>query len=359
MRSSVGVRLGCVLMLVLLVACTDGSGERRSEERPGEDNVGTLTAVAGGGALLPSDLSTGAEDAGVEPTSTDLDLTYVSDFAVAPDGGLWVFVFAPGDRVREDKALYYLADDHIGSVVSSLDLGVGTGLTVTPDGSVYVPSATWELLRYRNGEFAPTGLSGESEIVRPAGAGDGTVYVTDLVHDRIVALAPDGTTRTAVDAVYAAALAVGPDGTLYYDDGENPSEDEIYPSDADDGSDTEPSIKALTPSGETRLLVDFGDREPTEGAQAAGVDLGLADMAANEDGLYVLSGSELWQVDGDGRLHLLLRRPWQPPPENNTLPEDEEQENGGFRFTELAMHGDEIYVWDEVSGTIYRVEPDE
>lgn len=302
-------RLGRTTLALVAVASLGGCGGNDET-----DTVGQLVPVAGGGEVSPTDLVD--VDPTERPTSTEVDLSTMDAFTVAPDGDIW---FVDIDR----GLVVEVRDDRVEAVAEVGELG-WRAIAVGADDAVYLVSPEWELLRYQDGQVSPTGHAGESELYEPTAAPDGTVYLADQRNDQIVALAPDGSTRALVRGLRAWQMALAEDGTLYYM--ENP--------------DLEWTVSAVTPSGEVREVVEPGTDDPVGVVlhdDRSPPDPGLA---VNDDGVYVVHEDEIWRVDEEGRGERVLST------RRNTL-------------AELAAVGHELYVWDDATSTVYRVEPDE
>ncbi|HEY8524317.1 MAG TPA: hypothetical protein VIL48_05095 [Acidimicrobiales bacterium] len=280
-------------------------------------DVGALEPVAGGGGTQLRDV---VNLAGVDPR--DLDLAPGAGQAVAvgagPDGAVWLLV---GGVSRSGTGIGPLALEVAGDRVSPAptveDAAPGAGVAVAGDGTVVLADGDQrELVRYRDGEVARVRPAGVAEVSLVAVGPDGTAYVADRSGGRVVAVAPDDGVATVVDGAYASALSVGPDGTVHYVD-------------QDTGA-----VRSVAPGGEPRTVSGQGSAEPADGEPARGSSLNGTALAAADDGLYVLSANEVWRIDGDGVLHLEVRR------------------GEDAALTALAAAGDRVYVFDEASGTL-------
>jgi hypothetical protein len=316
--------LAVAIALSVVTGCSDGSGGRDDESGDEGDELGQLIPYVADrrfdGMRLPP---------------VDLDLRELNNMAVAPDGALWALVAhgASGNESGASADLVVAGGDQVETIDVPQGLKPNSGIGVGPDGTAYLIADTGELVRFRDGEVIPTGFGGPGELFHPTAASDGTVYVADHANGQIVAIGPHGSSREVVTGVPAGAMAAGPDGMLYFQD-------------------RDAGVRALSPSGEIRDIAGFGDEEPRDGAVATDADIVPAGMAANDDGLYVVFGNQIWLIDGDNRLHLVLERPWHPVPADG--PDDND-----IRLYEIAAGGHDVYVWDNASGVIYRVEPDE
>lgn len=337
------------LMGLLLIASTSllsCSGDDRSDAstdetdsaprditRPdrGADEIGRLVPLVGGGQVNTNVLE------GESSLPPGVDVRAISDMVAAPDGGLWILVpVGSADGAGVEASLLRIVDNRVDTIDVPVPVLAASLMGAGPDDAVYLISAAGELLRLHGGDVHPTGYGGAASPSRPAGAPDGTVYVINAENDHIDAVDSRGGVHAVVADAAVAQMAVGPDGTLYYQE-------------RDTGG-----IRAMTPSGERRDVAGFGDAEPRDGGSALDASLGVADMAVNEDGLHVLFGNEVWRIDGDGQLHLVLRRRWHPPPRarGERGPDDNE-----VQLYDIAAGRHEIYVWDAYDGTVYRVEP--
>lgn len=328
-----------VLALVLPAGCSDEPADRTDDadrDRPDilepdrdTDEVGRLVPHVVSRSPVNPDAVEGP--VGELPPPLRFELTTLNTMVVAPEGALWLFAQLEGQTV-----VLKVDGNQLDSIDVPDDLAPGSDIAVGPDDTVYFVSESGDLLRYRNGQITPID-PGDGEIQDMAAAADGTVYVADHPNQQIVALAPDGSTRTAVTGAEAGPMATGPDGTLYYYDEET------------EGA----GMQALAPNGEIRQVTGRRDDEPTEGALAIDVALTAVGMAVTDDGIYTLHRNTIWRINHDGRLELVLRRRWHRPPAGG--PDDND-----IRLRDMAAGGDQIYVWDQADdGVVYRAQPDE
>lgn len=175
-------------------------------------------------------------------------------------------------------------------------------VAMEPDGSVLIANnGTSQILRYVPSTrqlvvVAGTGVAGfsgdggpaaDAELFGPSALAvspDGTIYIADTVNKRIRAIAPNGTittvagdggTETTGDgpALHTAiaspqALALAPDGTLYFSDGS--------------------SVWETSPSGMITTFLPFADTPLPYGGFSPQLQLGTSGLAVNNEGdVYV------------------------------------------------------------------------
>jgi sugar lactone lactonase YvrE len=279
--------LGAVTVATV-AACSDDGGDDAAE-------VGTLQTV------VESD-----------------DLAEAIDVA-AGDGMVWVATGAgqvlqvSGDGLAEADGL---------DAVST-----AAGIAASDDGTLFATDPDRRsLVRYRDGSVDDGAVPAVQELSALAAA-DGTVYVADHDALQIVSIGADGRVGELADDALAGPLTVAPDGTVYYVD------DQVL-----DGR-----IMALPPNGGPEGLTQSVERDdegnpveaPSDGASAGDTYIEARDLAATDDGVFVLTfTNEVWRVGDDGTLELVLRR------------------GGDSALVALGASGDDVYVLDAGTGTL-------
>jgi outer membrane protein assembly factor BamB len=287
-RPMAALVLGAVAV-ASLAACSDDGGDDA-------DDVGTLQAV------VESD-----------------DLAEAIDVA-AGDGMVWVATGAgqvlqvSGDGLAEADGL---------DAVSPL-----AGIAASDDGTLFATDPDRRsLVRYRDGSVDDGAVPAVQELSALAAAADGTVFVADHDALQVVSIGADGRVGELANEALAGPLTVAPDGTIYYVD------DQVL-----DGR-----IVALPPGGGPEGLTQSVERDdegnpveaPSEGASAGESYIEARDLAATDDGLFVLTfTNDVWRVADEGELELVLRR------------------GGDSALVALSASGDDVYVLDAGTGTL-------
>jgi hypothetical protein len=277
---------------LFLASCSGGSRDK-ADGADKQDDVGRLVVVAGGGDITVSQRD---EFAGSDPTAVSLDGARA--MAAGPGPRIW-FLFDGGVVVKaSDTSVTF--GPQLPAITRSSDIAAGS------DGAVLVGDSTRrQVVRERDAAITTVPSDTVTPYSQLAVGPDETVYVADpgvapgdQAGGRIVAIGPDGSTRTVVEERLAGPMAVGPDGTLYYVRG---------------GSRSAPyGVVSLEPGGEQQAVTGGDDHQPTDGGLAHTAHIpGVKALAATEHGLYILSENpdteDVWRVAA-GRLDLVLRR---------------------------------------------------
>jgi hypothetical protein len=293
--------------------------------------VGAAVAIAaiGVGALVvgcSDDDDSGGGDGGAGDVVGDLgtvaegdDLANAVD-VTAGGGGVWV--------VLDDGQVVQVGDDDLQPVAALDPVSTDAGIAAGGDGTLFAADPDRrQLVTYREGEAETGAVPAAQELSELAAGPDGTVFVGDYDGLQLLSIGADGRVGELVDDVIAGPMTVAPDGTLYYVD------DQLL-----DGR-----IVALAPGGGgpegiTRSVErdDDGDpvEAPSEGASPEGSYIDARDLAATDDGLYVLTfTNEVWRI-GDDQLELVLRR------------------GGDSALAALGASGDDVYVLDPGTETL-------
>jgi hypothetical protein len=284
--------------------------------------VGVLAATVTG----CSDDDGGGEEGGgdadevgaLETLIEDSELTGAVDLTAG--GGVWVAL--------EDGQVLAIDDDRVEPVTPLDDVSIEAGIAAGGDGTLFATDdARQQLLRLQDGSVEPSRLPAVQELSELAAGPDASVYVADFMGLQLVALRPDGAVEELDQNVQAGPMAIAPDGTVYF------VSDQLF-----DGR-----IMALAPGGEPRALTQEVERDdegnpleaPSDGAAAEDLYIDSRDLAAADDGLYVLSfTNEVWRIGDDGELELVLRR------------------GDDAALGALAADGNEVFVLDSGTGTI-------
>ncbi len=276
-----------------VAACSDDGGDDA-------DEVGTLQTV------VESD-----------------DLAEAIDVA-AGDGMVWVATGAgqvlqvSGDGLAEADGL-----DAVSTVA---------GIAASDDGTLFATDPDRRsLVRYRDGSADGGAVPAVQELSALAAAADGTVFVADHDALQVVSIGADDSVGELAGDALAGPLTVAPDGTVYYVD------DQVL-----DGQ-----IMALPPGGGPERLTQSVERDdegnpvelPSEGASAGDSYIEARDLAATDDGVFVLTfTNEVWRVGDDGELELVLRR------------------GGDSALVALSASGEDVYVLDAGTATLSTID---
>jgi DNA-binding beta-propeller fold protein YncE len=290
---ALGLRIAALALAAVIVvtvaACSDDGGDDA-------DDVGSLQTVVEGDDLADA----------IDVASGD------SMVWVATDAGRVLQV--AGDGLAEADGL-----DAVSTVA---------GIAASDDGTLFATDPDRRsLVRYRDGSVDDGAVPAVQELSALAAAADGTVYVADHDALQVVSIGADGGVGELAGDALAGPLTVAPDGTVYYVD------DQVL-----DGR-----IMALPPGGGPEELTRSVERDdegnpveaPSEGASAGDSYIEARDLAATDDGLFVLTfTNEVWRVGDDGELGLALRR------------------GGDSALVALSASGDDVYVLDAGTGTL-------
>ena len=293
-RSAATVALAgsaAIAVVVGVSACSDDGGD----DADGED-VGALETV------VESD-----------------DLDDAVDVA-AGGGGVWIAL--------DGGQVVAVGDDDMEPVAELDAVSTDASIAAGGDGTLYATDAErQQLLRYRDGTVDSGPVPAVQELSELAAGADGSVLVGDYEGLQLVSVGSDGRVEELADNVLAGPMTVAPDGTLYY------VEDQLF-----DGR-----IVTLVPGGGPARLTqpverdDEGDpvEPPSAGASADDSYIDARDLAATDDGLYVLTfTNEVWRIGGDEELELVLRR------------------GGDSALAALSAADGEVYVLDAGTGTL-------
>ena len=293
-RSAATVALAgsaAIAVVVGVSACSDDGGD----DSDGED-VGALETV------VESD-----------------DLDDAVDVA-AGGGGVWIAL--------DGGQVVAVGDDGVEPVAELDAVSTDASIAAGGDGTLYATDAErQQLLRYRDGTVDSGPVPAVQELSELAAGADGSVLVGDYEGLQLVSVGSDGRVEELADNVLAGPMTVAPDGTLYY------VEDQLF-----DGR-----IVTLAPGGGPARLTqpverdDEGDpvEPPSAGASADDSYIDARDLAATDDGLYVLTfTNEVWRIGGDEELELVLRR------------------GGDSALAALSAADGEVYVLDAGTGTL-------
>ena len=289
-------------MAALVLAATGASAVAACSDDGGDDadEVGTLQTV------VESD-----------------DLAEAIDVA-AGDGMVWVATGAgqvlqvSGDGLAEADGL-----DAVSTVA---------GIAASDDGTLFATDPDRRsLVRYRDGSADGGAVPAVQELSALAAAADGTVFVADHDALQVVSIGADDSVGELAGDALAGPLTVAPDGTVYYVD------DQVL-----DGQ-----IMALPPGGGPERLTQSVERDdegnpvelPSEGASAGDSYIEARDLAATDDGVFVLTfTNEVWRVGDDGELELVLRR------------------GGDSAPVALSASGQDVYVLDAGTATLSTID---
>jgi DNA-binding beta-propeller fold protein YncE len=289
-------------MAALVLAATGASAVAACSDDGGDDadEVGTLQTV------VESD-----------------DLAEAIDVA-AGDGMVWVATGAgqvlqvSGDGLAEAGGL-----DAVSTVA---------GIAASDDGTLFATDPDRRsLVRYRDGRADGGAVPAVQELSALAAAADGTVFVADHDALQVVSIGADDSVGELAGDALAGPLTVAPDGTVYYVD------DQVL-----DGQ-----IMALPPGGGPERLTQSVERDdegnpvelPSEGASAGDSYIEARDLAATDDGVFVLTfTNEVWRVGDDGELELVLRR------------------GGDSALVALSASGQDVYVLDAGTATLSTID---
>jgi hypothetical protein len=261
-----------------------------------------------------------AEDVGtLQTVAENDDLAEAIDVA-AGDGMVWVangagrVLQVSGDGLAEADGL---------EAVSTV-----AGIAASDDGTLFATDPDRRsLVRYRDGGVDDGPVPAVQELSALAAGADGTVYVADHDALQVVSIGGDGRVGELADEALAGPLTVAPDGTVYYVD------DQVL-----DGR-----IMTLPPGGGPAELTQSVERDdegnpveaPSDGASASDSYIEARDLAATDDGVFVLTfTNEVWRVGDDGELELVLRR------------------GDDSALVALGASGDDVYVLDAGTGTL-------
>ncbi len=192
--------------------------------------------------------------------ATEAQLNYPRSLALAPDGSLYIADMynhrirrvGPGGIITTVAGTSYAGYSGDGGLATEAQLNYPNGVTLAPDGSLYI--ADWYnhcIRRVGPGGIittvAGTGYAGysgddgsatEAQLYAPYGVAvspDGSLYIADKVNNRIRRVGPDGIITTVAGTGYygysgdgglateaglrdPCGLAVAPDGSLYIAD---------------------------------------------------------------------------------------------------------------------------------------------
>jgi DNA-binding beta-propeller fold protein YncE len=281
-------------------------------------------SVATVAACSDDDGGDDADEVGtLQPVAESDDLAEAIDVA-AGDGLVWVATDAgqvlqvSGDGLAEAEGL-----DAVSTVA---------GIAASDDGTLFATDPDRRsLMRYRDGSVDDGAVPPVQELSALAAAADGTVYVADHDALQVVSIGADGRVGELADDALAGPLTVAPDGTVYYVD------DQVL-----DGR-----IMTLPPGGGPEALTQSVERDdegnpveaPSDGASAGDSYIEARDLAATDDGVFVLTfTNEVWRVGNDGDLELVLRR------------------GGDSALVALGASGDDVYVLDAGTGTLSTID---
>jgi hypothetical protein len=265
-----------------------------------------------------------AEEVGsLETVAEDDDLAEAVDVTAGGDG-VWV--------VTGDGRVLEVSGDGLAEVEGLDEVSAAAGVGASDDGTLFATDPDRSsLVRYRDGRAAAGELPAVQELSALTAAADGTVFVADHDALQVVSIGADGRVGEAVGDALAGPLSVAPDGTLYYVD------DQVLGG----------RIVALPPGGGPERLTQEVERDedgnpvepPSEGAAAADSYIEARDLAATRDGLLVLTfTNEVWRIDEDEQLELVLRR------------------GDGSALVALGASGDDVYVLDAGAATVSTID---
>ena len=284
-----------------------------------------MVALVFGGATVAacSDDGNDADEVGTLQTVVESDDLAEAIDVAAGDGMVWVATGAgqvlqvSGDGLAEADGL-----DAVSTVA---------GIAASDDGTLFATDPDRRsLVRYREGSVDDGAVPAVQELSALAAA-DGTVYVADHDALQVVSIGADGRVGELADDALAGPLTVAPDGTVYYVD------DQVL-----DGR-----IMTLPPGGGPDALTQSVERDdegnpveaPSDGASAGDSYIEARDLAATDDGVFVLTfTNEVWRVGNDGELELVLRR------------------GGDSALVALGASGDDVYVLDAGTGTLSTID---
>jgi DNA-binding beta-propeller fold protein YncE len=276
-----------------VAACSDDGGDDA-------DEVGTLQTV------VESD-----------------DLAEAIDVA-AGDGMVWVATGA--------GQVLQVSDDGLAEADGLDAVSTVAGIAASDDGTLFATDPDRRsLVRYRDGSADGGAVPAVQELSALAAAADGTVFVADHDALQVVSIGADDSVGELAGDALAGPLTVAPDGTVYYVD------DQVL-----DGQ-----IMALPPGGGPERLTQSVERDdegnpvelPSEGASAGDSYIEARDLAATDDGVFVLTfTNEVWRVGDDGELELVLRR------------------GGDSALVALSASGQDVYVLDAGTATLSTID---
>jgi DNA-binding beta-propeller fold protein YncE len=283
-----------LLAAVTVAACSDDDGGADGDE------VGTLQTV------VESD-----------------DLAEAIDVA-AGDGTVWVATGA--------GQVLQVSGDALSEAVGLDAVSTVAGIAASDDGTLFATDPDRRsLLRYRDGSAHGDAVPAVQELSALAAAADGTVFVADHDALQVVSIGADDNVGEVAGDALAGPLTVAPDGTVYYVD------DQVL-----DGR-----IMALPPGGGPERLTQSVERDdegnpveaPSDGASAGDSYIEARDLAATDDGVFVLTfTNEVWRVGDDGELELVLRR------------------GGDSALVALSASGQDVYVLDAGTATLSTID---
>jgi hypothetical protein len=285
-------------------------------------------AVVAGASACSDDGGEGGGDADGEEVGA-LDTVVESDDlddavdVAAGSGGVWVAL--------DGGQVVAVGDDGVEPVAELDAVSTDASIAAGGDGTLYAADAErQQLLRYRDGAVDSGPVPAVQELSELAAGADGSVLVGDYEGLQLVSVGSDGRVEELADNVLAGPMTSAPDGTLYY------VEDQLF-----DGR-----IVTLAPGGGPARLTrsverdDEGDpvEPPSEGAPADDSYIDARDLAATDDGLYVLTfTNEVWRIGDDEELELVLRR------------------GGDSALAALSAADGEVYVLDAGTGTLSTI----
>jgi len=283
-----------------------------------------LAATVVSAVAACSDDGDDADEVGTLQTVVESDDLAEAIDVAAGDGMVWVATGAgqvlqvSGDGLAEAGGL-----DAVSTVA---------GIAASDDGTLFATDPDRRsLVRYRDGRADGGAVPAVQELSALAAAADGTVFVADHDALQVVSIGADDSVGELAGDALAGPLTVAPDGTVYYVD------DQVL-----DGQ-----IMALPPGGGPERLTQSVERDdegnpvelPSEGASAGDSYIEARDLAATDDGVFVLTfTNEVWRVGDDGELELVLRR------------------GGDSALVALSASGQDVYVLDAGTATLSTID---